>query len=288
MIRISLSDAEKAAGRLDEENLAAAMAAIADDGVVVLQQAVPHGPLDKLRVRMDADTRELQAFHAAHSGNPRTPGQLQQGPPPTVDFVFPEVSANPFAIQLSKAVLGEHCYLNFYNGNTNCPGSEYQQVHWDNPHLWPNNPVASPTYSLVINISPSDCTLQNGAVEVWPGTHMINAACDDNNILPQVLEMRRKVCPPIQAETQKGDILIRDARLWHRGVPNYSDRPRHMIAFVYIAGWHRRVRTIPFQKGCEKIFENVDFDFNAEYVDKKIDYLLGPTKRAYKLGIVKD
>lgn len=117
---------------------------------------------------------------------------------------------------------------------------------------------------------------------------MINAACLDNNVLPQVLEVRRKVCPPIQAETEKGDILIRDGRLWHRGVPNNSTRLRHMIAFVYIAGWYRRRRTILFERGCEKVFDNVDFDFNAQYVDEEIDYLLAPTKRNYALGVIRD
>ncbi|HKI74643.1 MAG TPA: phytanoyl-CoA dioxygenase family protein, partial [Pseudomonadales bacterium] len=210
------------------------------------------------------------------------------GPPPTAEFVFPEVTANPFAIEVSKAVLGKDCYLTFYNGNTNCPGSEYQQVHLDNPHLWRGDPRVSPTYSLVINISPQDCTLENGAVEVWPGTHMINAPVDLNNVLQEVLDKRRRERPPIQAETNKGDILIRDARLWHRGVPNNADEPRHMIAFVYIAGWHQRQRTIPFEKGCEKVLEGVDFDFNAAFTDEPIDYLLGPTKRAYKLGINRD
>lgn len=288
MNRIPVSTAERLEGRLTPDHLSRAITAIAEEGLVVLEQAIPAEPLDKLKVRMDEDTRRLRAFHDAHSGNPRTHGQLQQGPPPTAEFVFPEVSANPLAIQLSKAVLGPACYLTFYNGNTNCPGSEYQQVHLDNPHLWPAHPTASPTYSLVINISPQDCTIENGAVEVWPGTHRINPPVDDNNVLEAALDVRRQECPPIQAETRKGDILIRDARLWHRGVPNRSNAPRHMIAFVYIAGWHRRLRSVKFERGCEKVLETVDFDFNAEYVDTEIDYLFGPTRRAYKLGIIKD
>ncbi|HKI74576.1 MAG TPA: hypothetical protein VJ998_08030, partial [Pseudomonadales bacterium] len=66
MIRIAVTPAEMAQGALTADHLTAAVAAIAEDGMVVLENAIPHGPLDKLKVRMDADTRELQAFHDAH------------------------------------------------------------------------------------------------------------------------------------------------------------------------------------------------------------------------------
>ncbi|MDZ7685630.1 MAG: hypothetical protein U5O39_11980 [Gammaproteobacteria bacterium] len=52
--------------------------------------------------------------------------------------------------------------------------------------------MASPPYSLVINISPMDCTTENGAVEIWPGTHMLVHPDEGNHAPKEVLEDRRQ------------------------------------------------------------------------------------------------
>lgn len=39
--------------------------------------------------------------------------------------------------------------------------------------------------------------------------------------------------PPVQPVVKKGDILIRDLRLWHAGMPNETDKERIMIAIGY-------------------------------------------------------
>ena len=71
----------------------------------------------------------------------------------------------------------------------------------------------------------------------------------------------------------KGSVLIRDIRLWHRGVPNRSNRPRHMIAMIHNIRWLRRGNPLPFNKGCEAAFNNSDLDHNVEFTDEPIDYL---------------
>lgn len=182
---------------------------------------------------------------------------------------------NPYANQISIAVLDEQAYLSFYNGNTNFPGSEVQHVHLDNPHLWPDAEHATPAYSLVVNIPTSECTLKNGAIELWPGTHNICLAGAPDE---QQISKRRARRPPVRVLTEKGDLMIRDARLWHRGIPNKSDRPRYMIALVHVVGWMAKAGRLKSQSGCEEALEGHGFDSNAEYTEKPIDYLLGPSK----------
>ena len=282
MERIALSDEERARQQLTPAHLDAALEAIRRDGLVILEQAVPTDVLASLRTRMDEDTEALLAFQAARGGNPRARGHLQQGPPPFAPYVSLGVTANPFAIAVSKHILGEGAYLAFYNGNTNLPGSVYQAVHLDQPHLWsPAHGDAAPPYSLIVNISPMDCHAGNGAVELWPGSHRVMDAYEGNHVPPDLLEARRPHSPPVRGETRAGDITIRDSRLWHRGVPNLSDEARHMVASIHAAPWYQRRRQLEFGEDCRSLLEAVDFDFNAAYTDAPIDYLFGPTREIY-------
>jgi ectoine hydroxylase-related dioxygenase (phytanoyl-CoA dioxygenase family) len=48
-----------------------------------------------------------------------------------------------------------------------------------------------------------------------------------------VVEARRQVRPPIQPSCEKGDIMLRDLRTWHAGMPNESEDYRIMLALGY-------------------------------------------------------
>ncbi|SVD95058.1 uncharacterized protein METZ01_LOCUS447912, partial [marine metagenome] len=159
----------------------------------------------------------------------------------------------------------------FYNGNTNTPGSTQQNLHMDTGHLWSNLNPSHPTASVVVNIPMIDVTEERGAIELWPGTHL---AGDVSHRLDEAIEeARRKVRPPVRGTTKKGDVLIRDMRLWHRGAPNLSDMHRHMIALVHYVGWLCRGRPIRYVKGCEEAFKNSRVDPHATFLDEPYDYL---------------
>ena len=81
------------------------------------------------------------------SGAGGLPGHLMLGPPPFAPFVFDDIVANPFAIQVSQAILGDSFFNGFYCGNTNCPGNQTQPLHRDTGHLWPDLEVAHPAAS---------------------------------------------------------------------------------------------------------------------------------------------
>ncbi len=255
--------------------------AIAEHGCVILVGALPKEPLAALRARMDRDTHDLLRFCATIGGNPRQAGHLQQGPPPFADYVFPEVAMNSAVNAVACAVYGERPRLTFYNGNTNCPGSVRQHLHMDGRHSTkPDAPVA-PTTGMVVNIPPGPADESNGAIELWPGSHRVGVYENHNGVPARMEEERRAVCGPVHPHTQPGDVLLRDVRLWHRGVPNPSDRPRHMIALILSKPAPESRYRLKFGKGCESALEGRGADANAEYVDGPIDYLFDPSRRIY-------
>ena len=268
---ITIAKRELTSRRMSKRHVNQAVEAIRRDGYVVVENVVPHGPLDILREKMDEDSRvmiDLKKWGGA--GHLR--GHLQQAPPPFAPFVFPDIVANPFVIQVTTALLGGGISNNLYTGNTNCPGSQTQPLHRDGNSLWPGIEPAHPTARVVVNISPHDTTEENGAVELWPGTHMHTSP---KKLLGRDIERaQRKVSPPASGCAKKGSALIRDVRLWHRGVPNHSDRPRHMIAMVHLIHWFQNYSSLKFNTGCEAAFpRDCGLDHNVEFTSDSIDYL---------------
>jgi hypothetical protein len=264
---VSVTPEEFAAGRMSEEKVQESVADVLRDGFAVIENAADHACLDVLRERMNADTRELIASkHWGGAG--RIEGHLQQGPPPFAPYIFPDVVSNPFGIQVSAAILGAGVYNSFYNGNTNTPGSGLQPVHRDLPELWPQWDGLHPPTSLVINVFPMDVHEHNGCTEVWPGSHHIPGKITDEGVAARSAHVK-----PIRAVAKKGTVIVRDLRLWHRGVPNTSDIFRHMIAMIHHIHWYGRKQKVLYQAGCEAAFVSEDLDHNAEFVDEPLDYL---------------
>lgn len=254
---------------------------IRSHGFVVLRDAIPKQPLALLRRRMDQDTKELQEYCTSIGGNPRERGHLQQGPPPSREFVFRDVVMNYFAMDVCIQLLGPSPTLTFYNGNTNCPRSGTQHLHMDSGHRTsPPSPV-EPTFSVVVNIPPGPMNSANGAIELWPGTHLVRTTDGKRAVNSDQMAERMENHPPIQPTTEIGDVLIRDIRLWHRGVPNRSKRPRHMIALVYVDESSEVRGRLRFERGCESELEGGAVNPNADYTDEPIDYLIAPTRRLY-------
>ena len=104
----------------------------------------------------------------------------------------------------------------------------------------------------VANTAVNDFTLENGATEFWLGTH---AMTDERHqtfatpetvfgkqkvgspscpVLEEAVEARRAVRPPVRACMKKGDVMLRDFRCWHAGMPNDTDTDRIMIAQIWI------------------------------------------------------
>jgi Phytanoyl-CoA dioxygenase (PhyH) len=266
-VRLQVTENEYYARKLDDETLKAAVEAIRVDGYVVLGGVVDLAVLDALKPKLDEDTAELLR-RGEWGGTGQLPGHLSQSMPRSKEHIYRDVVTNPLVIQVTAEILGEGLHNHFYNGNTNMLGSEVQPLHRDAPHLWPD-PV-HPVTSLVINMSPIDVDESNGATELWPGTHLILGS---TGVTAAAEEERRAVVPPVRAVTRKGDAVVRDPRLWHRGVPNLGTETRHMIAMVHSKWFYRRDTTIPVTRGALHSFDDEVLTTRVELVPDDYDYL---------------
>ncbi|MCY4095495.1 MAG: phytanoyl-CoA dioxygenase family protein [Gammaproteobacteria bacterium] len=260
----------------------AAVNALRKWGFVIVEEAVASEPLKVLRERMDRDTEELLTYCESIGGNPRELGHLQQGPPVSKDYVFADIAMNRFVNRICNRLYEHRPRLTFYNGNTNCPGSTTQRLHMDGRHATLEPDPVSPISSVVVDIPPGPMNKGNGAIEIWPGSHLVRPPEGGPSVPAELEAHRRAIEGPIQAETRVGDVLIRDTRLWHRGVPNQSSRPRHMIALIVSDGRLPVRGKLDFQVGCEDALEGHTVDSNANYTDLSIDYLIAPTRRIYE------
>lgn len=111
-------------------------------------------------------------------------------------------------------------------------------------------------YYIIANIPLCDFSIENGATEFWLGSHAATTLEDQQPVtdatratwkpkhpsdrIPWISEgpkeARRAVRPPVQPEVVRGDIMIRDLRTWHAGMPNCSDKHRIMLGLGYQVG----------------------------------------------------
>lgn len=274
MIALDITPEEVESRRMAPEHLAAALRALQEDGFVVLNGVVDTGHLAVLREKMLADVPFILRRKDAPLNFVN--GHIQHDPPPFPPYLFRDVLLNDMVVAVTRAMLGPGVKNGFYSGNTNLPGSQTQPVHVDTGQLWPNLEVAHPAHALVVNLCVMDMDESNGSIELWPGTHWDTtlSVFDTTLRIPEAkLEQRRKVAPPLQPHVPCGGVLIRDIRLWHRGMPNRSDVPRPMIAMIHQCRWWQDVGRILFPKGTEPFFEGSELTTLAEFVDGPIDYL---------------
>lgn len=137
---------------------------------------------------------------------------------------------------------------------------------------------------MVINISLCDVTAENGATEIWPGSH--RDSCIDQHtsdageagltIRRELIEERRQYSPPIQPSTKKGSMVIRDVRLWHAGRPNRTDQPRIMLAFVVQPKWFQAPSKVLLPLKAKHIVDgwkkDTGLEYAAQWVDGDVDH----------------
>jgi hypothetical protein len=104
--------------------------------------------------------------------------------------------------------------------NFNLPGSVAQHYHADRPFT---------QEFIICNIAVVDTVLENGAIDLLPGTQkkfypFWKFATEGAYKLTRRIEMKQ------------GDVLIRSSNLWHRGMPNLSKNPRPMMALTWEDG----------------------------------------------------
>ncbi|KAI1383646.1 uncharacterized protein F4822DRAFT_83604 [Hypoxylon trugodes] len=261
------SNLETQKGILEARNLEKAVGAMYRDGLVVVEDVVPHEALDQLNKKMVQDARTLQDRGEDGPFNYNT-GNLQQDAPPVAEYFNPSIFTNPIATQITAAVLGPRPKWTFCSANSAMPplpGNEpaRQPVHSDADFAHPDHPFA-----LVINIPLVTMTPENGSTEIWLGTHNHPGGISaqegahgeraSGRILPNLLTSRRETRPPSQPIVKKGSIVVRDLRLWHAGMPNLSSEVRVMLAMIHFAPWYRNRMRLQFGEDIKPVLEGLE------------------------------
>ncbi|RVX71700.1 hypothetical protein B0A52_03884 [Exophiala mesophila] len=261
------------------------------DGIIVLENAVAPSHLETLNTQLSTEALEIAQDPDHHFNFGKQTRNMDQAPPPTRSLMYKDVWCNPFAAAILAAVLGPRPVVHYANGNTalKAPVHGRQPVHSDCDFA---HPVYFP-FAYVVNVPLVDMQVENGGTEVWVGSHHVSVLeahvhgdhgrdgdgeeveCEDLlAIRPEVLERRRVHSPPLQVATKRGSLIIRDLRLWHAGMPNLTDEPRVMLAFVVSPAWWQGKGRIVLPVDVKDMVEGWEDElgFAADYVDGQVDH----------------
>jgi hypothetical protein len=278
LTELEITPDETESGEISAGHLSAAVEALKIDGIVILKNAVDLTHIEALRERMLEDLKTILARGDCPYNF--TESNVQQDPPPFPPYLFKDVLLNEIVIAITRAMLGPGLKNSFYSGNTALPSGLRQPVHPDTAQLWRGLDAPSPPFAFVINVPVMDVTVENGATEIWPGSHhdttvsIFDRDLGLDGLVPEeALERRRAFAPPVYPSLKAGSIVIRDMRLWHAGMPNRTDTARPMIAMIHYIKWWGACEPIPFPKGTEAFFRHPALRTNALFVDGPVEYL---------------
>ncbi|MFH7026956.1 MAG: phytanoyl-CoA dioxygenase family protein [Heteroscytonema crispum UTEX LB 1556] len=152
----------------------------------------------------------------------------------TLPFTTPFADANIYEdddiLAIVELLVGKEAVMCQLATDTPLLGSEYQDVHRDTPPLFPETGQETPPYQLAVNFPLIDVTIENGPIEIAPGTHMMSK----EEGLQRIKSGELKLEP---VTMQLGDVMIRDVRGLHRGTPNHTSTGRPMVVIGYSRRW---------------------------------------------------
>ncbi|KAK0923154.1 hypothetical protein LTR91_005422 [Friedmanniomyces endolithicus] len=267
-------------GEVSDEVIAEAIAYLHHDGILVLANAINPSHLDDLEAVLGPEAEEI-AKDPQHHFNFGRQVYSQYGSGSTADHrahvqgLLRGLLSTALALTVAKGRLGE----SDRGGHRACdvrlvrlPLCEYKPRP-----LWP--------FAFAFNIPLCDMSVENGSTELWIGSHKdsnIDQHCTFAGgetglvIKPELLEERRQHSPPIQPSTKKGSLIIRDIRLWHAGMPNRTNIPRIMLAFVYQPRWFQAPSRVILPLRAKRLVEQWEaetgVEFQATWVDGVVDH----------------
>jgi hypothetical protein len=139
----------------------------------------------------------------------------------------PRARRNPLVEELVTALMGPWRYSRLIV-ECPCPGAGYMGWHIDaevtplHRQTWPK-----PTRQLKLHVPLVDVGEDNAPMEVIPGSHRMYFTEGDEDVLALPEAHSHRVL------LRRGDALLRDGELVHRGTPNRSAAPRPLYSQIY-------------------------------------------------------
>jgi len=277
---ISLPDSARKSGVLSPELMAEALTFLHRDGIIILANAIDTNHIDTLQAILGPEAEEVVQDPNHHFNFGRETRNMDQAPPLEPELMYKDIWANPAAVTVLKYVMGPELVCHYANGNTALQATGRQPVHSDIHTAHPLFPFA-----YAINIPLCDVNAENGSTEIWPGSHR-DSNIDQHDgegsgeghltIKHYLLEERRKHSPPVQPNSRKGSLIIRDIRLWHAGMPNRTPAPRIMLAFVVQPKWFQAPSKVLIPEKARSVVEawkkETGLEYAVQWVEGDVDH----------------
>jgi hypothetical protein len=210
--------------------------AFAEDGFLVWRGVVSPGRLGRLHQLMLAEFEAVRRSGRLFAGGGNLAGHLNCSPGEAARFAYDALVEHGIA-DVIRELAGAPLRLPNVGCNFNLPGSVTQHWHMDRPYT---------RSFLIANVAVVDTDLQNGAIDVIPGSHR-----RFYKYWRFALERAANRLPSRRVPLQRGDVLVRTSSLWHRGMPNHTTVARPMLAFTWEDGGSTQAD--PFQTETGKV-----------------------------------
>ena len=194
-------------------------AAYERDGYFIVRQAVPAQRLQELSLALAREFEAASQAGVLFSGGGLMSGHLNCFPGAGARFAYDALQERGI-LDLIKQLHANVTRMPNVGCNFNLPGSHTQHYHIDRPFT---------RDFMIANVAVVDTVLENGAIDVIPGTHK-----RFYRYTQFVLERANRKA--LRVPLAQGDVLVRSSNVWHRGMTNRTAVPRPMLAMTWEDG----------------------------------------------------
>jgi hypothetical protein len=204
------------------------------NGFVVLRDFLPRDLVQGMHEQL-MPLLEVEHKKAVEDGwgRGRSPGRLalhleQYCRLPIGPLSDERYSANPVIEELVDELLGAGDWKRGWTTVEACwKGSHYMDWHSDQmPAHADDSDCNNETIRVTFNIPLVDFTWRTGAMEVLPATHRMPRNWGGVEQVPNIYPHRLRL--------DRGDAVLRDGNIFHRGTPNLEAAPRPMLDQTYL------------------------------------------------------
>jgi ectoine hydroxylase-related dioxygenase (phytanoyl-CoA dioxygenase family) len=179
--------------------------------------------------------------------------------------VFGKLAMHPLALSFVERELGPSCLLSAMLAIQLLQDETVQDWHCDDEQIAVPRP--RPAYGVSTFWAIDDTTMENGATEFIPGSHLWG---------PDVARPAGDHPDRIKAIMPSGSLMIAKGNLFHRGGANRTQDPRLIITPQYCPGWARPLEAMTLAVDREKVAK----------MPKRLRELLGYNIHAAFMGYV--
>ena len=201
------------------------MTAIATRGWTVVDGVIDAGMLQRLREDLERAYTVCRAVQVSNVVDESTDGTVHHLL--AVEGAFLEFLGHLPLDELLRSFFGGPYILNSYGGVLNQKGSPsyVSRPHRDVRRFSQGLPVM-----MNILFPLDDFSLDNGATHLLTGSHLKDAAPDEENFFRT----------SDRALLRAGSSLVFDANLWHAAGRNRTDTPRRALTLTFTPPWYKQ------------------------------------------------